>query len=224
LASRKNNKGASKIAVIGLGRFGTALARELMATGREVLGVDTDENLVQNLAAELTHVVTADCTNADTLAELNILDFDRVVVSIGSDIEASILTASMLLEIGVKDVWAKATSDAHGRILRQLGVQHVVFPEKDMGKRIAHQVAGDQLDYVEIDGTFVMAKTEASADFAGKSLTELAIRAKYGVIEVATSHGDDAYEAASPNTVIAKNDFLIVAGPKQKIEKFCQLN
>lgn len=224
MASRKNHKGASKIAVIGLGRFGTALARELMATGREVLGVDTDENLVQNLAAELTHVVTADCTNADTLAELNILDFDRVVVSIGSDIEASILTASMLLEIGVKDVWAKATSDAHGRILRQLGVQHVVFPEKDMGKRIAHQVAGDQLDYVEIDGTFVMAKTEASADFAGKSLTELGIRAKYGVIVVATSHGDDTYEAANPNTVIAKNDFLIVAGPKQKIEKFCQLN
>jgi trk system potassium uptake protein TrkA len=224
LASRKNQKGASKIAVIGLGRFGTALARELMATGREVLGVDTDENLVQNLAAELTHVVTADCTSVDTLEELNILDFDRVVVAIGTDIEASILTASTLLEMGVKDVWAKATSDAHGRILRQLGVQHVVFPEKDMGKRIAHQVAGDQLDYVEIDGTFVMAKTEASADFEGKSLTELAIRAKYGVIVVATSHGDDTYEAANPNTVISVNDYLIVAGPKQKIEKFCQLN
>lgn len=224
MASRKTKKGASKIAVIGLGRFGTALARELMATGREVLGVDTDEILVQNLAAELTHVVTADCTSADTLEELNILDFDRVVVAIGSDIEASILTASMLLEIGVKDVWAKAISDAHGRILRQLGVQHVVFPEKDMGKRIAHQVAGDQLDYVEIDGTFVMAKTEAAKAFEGKSLTELAIRAKYGVIVVATSHGDDTYEAAKPETVITKDDFLIVAGPKLKIEKFCQLN
>ena len=135
-----------------------------------------------------------------------------------------ILTASMLLEFGVADVWAKATSDAHGRILRQLGVQHVVFPEKDMGKRIAHQVAGDQLDYVEIDGTFVMAKTEAAADFDGKSLNQLGLRAKYGVIVVATSHGDDTYEPATPETVIAKNDFLIVAGPKAKIEKFCRLN
>lgn len=195
-----------------------------MATGREVLGVDTDENLVQNLAAELTQVVTADCTNSETLEELNILDFDRVVVSIGSDIEASILTASTLLEMGVKDVWAKATSDAHGRILRQLGVQHVVFPEKDMGKRIAHQVAGDQLDYVEIDGTFVMAKTEAAHEFAGKSLSDLAIRAKFGVIVVATSHGDDTYEPATPDTVITPNDFLIVAGPKMKIEKFCRLH
>ncbi|MEY4322207.1 MAG: hypothetical protein RL167_935 [Actinomycetota bacterium] len=224
MASRKNQKGASKIAVIGLGRFGTALSLELMQTGREVLGVDTDENLVQNLAAQLTHVVTADCTNTDTLEELNILDFDRVVVAIGSDIEASILTASTLLEMGVKDVWAKATSDAHGRILRQLGVQHVVFPEKDMGKRIAHQVAGDQLDYVEIDGTFVMAKTEAAADFEGKTLTELGIRAKYGVVVVATSHGDDTYEPANPDTRISTNDYLIVAGPKGKIEKFCRLN
>jgi trk system potassium uptake protein TrkA len=195
-----------------------------MYTGREVLGIDNDEKLVQDLSVVLTRAVTADCTSRDVLEELGIADFDRVVVAIGTDIESSILTASLVVEIGVKEVWAKATSEAHGRILKQIGVHHVVFPENDMGKRVAHQVGGDQLDYVEIDEGFVMAKTVSAGAFHGKSLTELAIRRNYGVIVVATSHGDSDYVPATPDTVLSDGDYLIVAGPKDALESFSAIH
>ncbi len=224
MAKKSKPGSANKIAVIGLGRFGSALALELVETGKEVLGIDATDDLVQRFAGLLTHVVKADSTDRDVLLELGLDDFDRVVVAIGGDIEASILTASLLVELGVGQVWAKATSDAHGRILRQIGVHHVIFPEKDMGKRIAHQVGGDQLDYVEIDQGFVMAKTAAAESFVGKSLTELAIRKRFNVIVVATSHGDVSYSAASPDTVINEGDWLIVSGPKDSIESFCRIN
>jgi trk system potassium uptake protein TrkA len=195
-----------------------------MDTGREVLGIDNDEKLVQDLSVVLTRAVTADCTSRDVLEELGIANFDRVVVAIGTDIESSILTASLVVEIGVKEVWAKATSEAHGRILKQIGVHHVVFPENDMGKRVAHQVGGDQLDYVEIDEGFVMAKTVSAGAFHGKSLTELAIRRNYGVIVVATSHGDSDYVPATPDTVLSDGDYLIVAGPKDALESFSAIH
>ena len=224
MAKRLKVKGsanhASSIAVIGLGRFGTALALELMAIGREVLGIDSVPEIVQDIAPDLTRVVIADSTNAAALRELGLANFDRVVVAIGSDIEASILTASLLIEMGVKEVWAKAISDAHGRILRQIGVKHVVFPETDMGRRVAHQVGGDQLDYVEIDEGFVMAKLVAAKSFDGKTLAELAIRREYGVIVVATSKGDTDYIAATPESVISGGDYLIVSGPKANLERF----
>jgi trk system potassium uptake protein TrkA len=224
-----NNKKVSKsetrqIAVIGLGRFGRAIARELIATGHDVLGIDTNEDVVQQMSDQLTQTIQADSTSVEALRELNIQNFHRVVVSIGSQVESSILTASLLLDLGVKEVWAKANSDAHGRILRQLGIQHVVFPEDDMGKRIAHQVGGEQLDYVEIDQGFVMAKTAAAKSFAGKSLTQLGFRAKFGVLIVATSHGNSTYEAATPETVISEGDWLIVAGPSKAVDEFCELH
>lgn len=220
----KNIKAATEqIAVIGLGRFGSALALELVSTGHEVLGVDADEHLVQTFSTQITQTVQADSTSPEALAEIDIKNFERVVVAIGSNIEASILTVSLLLELGIKEIWAKADTDAHGKILAQLGVHHVVFPESDMGRRIAHQVGGDQLDYVEIDKGFVMAKTAAPRSFEGKSLTQLGLRAKYEVLVVATSHGDLTYEAASPETVISEGDWLIVSGPKSAVDKFCEI-
>lgn len=221
--ARKNSASAEQIAVIGLGRFGTALALELVETGHEVLGIDNDEAVVQGLANQVTQTIQADSTSPEALAEIDIQNFDRVVVSIGSNIEASILTASLLLEIGIREIWAKADTEAHGKILKQLGVHHVVFPESDMGRRIAHQVGGDQLDYVEIDQNFVMAKTAAAHSFNNKSLSDLGLRAKYNVIVVATSHGNTTYKAASPETVIADGDWLIVAGPKKAVDDFCEI-
>ena len=125
---------ADSVAVIGLGRFGTSLALELMASGTEVLGIDGNEEVVQALNGQLTRVVRADSTNREALLQLAVNEFDRVVVAIGSDIQASILTTSVLLGFNVPQIWAKATSDPHGRILEQLGVPHVVYPEKDMGR------------------------------------------------------------------------------------------
>ncbi|MEN9752658.1 MAG: hypothetical protein RL670_349 [Actinomycetota bacterium] len=221
--ARKKQAATEQIAVIGLGRFGSALAMELVETGHEVLGIDASEDLVQTYSTQITQTVQADTTSPEALAEIDIKNFERVVVAIGTNIEASILTASLLLEIGIKEIWAKADTDAHGRILRQLGVHHVVFPESDMGRRIAHQVGGDQLDYVEIDQGFVMAKTSAANSFFNKSLKDLALRAKHNVIVVATSHGNSTYAAANPETVIEEGDWLIVAGPKAAVDKFCEI-
>ncbi|MFM7013633.1 MAG: potassium channel family protein [Actinomycetota bacterium] len=214
---------ASTIAVIGLGRFGTALALELVKTGREVLGVDGDERLVQNMSDKLTHVVQADSTDEAALRELGIQDFDSAVVAIGSDLEASILTASLLLQLGVPEVWAKATSVSHGRILEQLGVHHVIFPEMDMGRRVAHMVSGESLDYVQLDDDFVMAKAEAPEAFNGKTLSEMKFRSNHGVTVVATSKSGQHYNPAFPETVLNTGDVMIVAGRTEKVEDFCRM-
>jgi trk system potassium uptake protein TrkA len=215
--------GASTIAVIGLGRFGKALALELVKTGREVLGIDSDERLVQSNAEALTHVVQADSTDEATLRELGITEFDSAVVAIGSDLEASILTASLLLQLGVPEVWAKATSISHGRILEQLGVHHVIFPEMDMGRRVAHMVSGESLDYIQLDEDFVMAKTEVPEGFNGKTLADMKFRSNHGVTVVATRKEGDSYTPSFPETVLSTGDVMIVAGRTSKVEDFCRM-
>lgn len=221
-AVSKQNE-ASSIVVIGLGRFGTSLALELLRGGREVLGIDADARTVQNLSDELSDVVQADSTDETALRELGIQNFDSAVVAIGSDLEASILTASLLLQLGVPQVWAKATSTAHGRILNQLGVHHVIFPEMDMGKRVAHMVSGESLDYVPIDDDFVMVKTSAPELFNGKTLAEMKFRSEHGVTVVATKKAGAAYLPSFPETVIETGDEIIVAGRTEKVDLFCQL-
>ena len=228
MPNRKKSSAAKKvdarsIVVIGLGRFGTSLARELVREGREVLGVDADERIVQSLASELTDVVQADTTDEAALRELGIQDFDSAVVAIGSDLESSILTASLLLQLGIKQVWAKATSTAHGRILEQLGVQHVIFPEMDMGKRVAHMVSGESLDYVELDKDYVMVKTEAPEIFHGKTLAELKFRSQHGVTVVATKKENGKYLPSFPETVIETGDLMVVAGSTKNVDEFCRM-
>lgn len=214
---------ANSIVVIGLGRFGTSLALELLKGGREVLGVDADERIVQSLSDRLTEVVQADTTDEAALRELSIQDFDSAVVAIGSDLESSILTASLLLQLGIPQIWAKATSTAHGRILEQLGVHHVIFPEMDMGKRVAHMVSGESLDYVELDKDFVMVKTEAPDLFHGKTLAELKFRSEHGITVVATKRADSTYQPSFPETVIEKGDLMVVAGRTEKVDEFCRM-
>jgi|688.fasta_scaffold03152_28 trk system potassium uptake protein TrkA len=221
--SATNKVDARSVVVIGLGRFGTSLARELVKGGREVMGVDADERIVQSLASELTDVVQADTTDEAALRELGIQDFDSAVVAIGSDLESSILTASLLLQLGIPQVWAKATSTAHGRILEQLGVHHVIFPEMDMGKRVAHMVSGESLDYVELDKDYVMVKTEAPELFNGKSLAELKFRSQHGVTVVATKKANGSYQPSFPETVIETGDLMVVAGSTKNVDEFCRM-
>jgi trk system potassium uptake protein TrkA len=223
LKTQNGKDAAATVVVIGLGRFGGALAQELVSLGREVLGIDSDEARVQEFSNHLTHVVQADPTNEEVLRDLGVADFDAAVVAIGSSLESSILSASLLIQVGVKQVWAKASSESHGRILEQIGVHHVVYPDKDMGKRVAHMVGGDQLDYVEIDEGFVMAKTKTAAAFVGRSLEQLGLRREYGIIVVATSAAGAEYKPATPSTVLGDGDLLIVAGPKERIEEFCRI-
>lgn len=211
------------VIVIGMGRFGSSLARELMRTGHEVLGVDTDERLVQQMSHELTHAVKADTTDESVLSEIGISEFDAAVVAIGADIEASILTTSLLLQLGVPNVWAKANSQSHGRILEQLGAHHVVFPEYEMGKRVAHMVSGESLDYVTIDNDFVMVKAQVPESFHNQTLADLKVRTNYGVTVVAVTKGDGKYQPAFPETVLEAGDQIVVAGQVEPLDQFCQL-
>lgn len=211
------------VAVIGLGRFGRSLALELMASGTEVLGIDDRDYNVQSLNGQLTHVVRADATNEETLYQLGIPEFSRVVVAIGSDLEASILTTSMLLRFGVPNVWAKAVSDAHGVILDQLGVHHVVYPEHDMGRRVAHLVRGSMQDYIEVEPDFALVKTTPPAQVIGVQLRDTDLRARHGVTIVAVKHHGQAWKHAAADTVLHSKDLILVAGATRKAEVFSQL-
>ncbi|GAA1693804.1 TrkA family potassium uptake protein [Microcella alkalica] len=214
---------ADSVAVIGLGRFGQALALELMATGTEVLGIDAREDIVQGLNGELTQVVRADSTKEEALRQLAVDGFDRVVVAIGTDIQSSILTASLLLRMGVPQIWAKAVSDAHGQILTQLGVPHVIYPEHDMGRRVAHLVRGAALDYIEVDSEYAIVKMQPNSVLLGRRLGDTNLRQAHGVTVMAVQRGGQSWCNADADTVVEEGDTVLVAGPTRKAEGFGQL-
>ena len=211
------------VVVIGLGRFGKSLALELMEQGTEVLGVDSDRRIVQSLAGRLTHVVEADSTNEDAMRQLSVQEFDRAVIGVGNDLEASILSASVALGLGVEQVWAKAISHAHARILTQIGVHHVVRPEHDMGKRVAHLVNGRMLDYIEIDAGYAIVKSRPPRRLHGVPLGQSTIRADFGVTVVGVKRGTDDFTYATAETVIEEGDIVIVSGPRESVERFSEL-
>jgi trk system potassium uptake protein TrkA len=213
----------SGVVVLGLGRFGRSLALELMASGDEVLGIDADARIVQQLAGRLTHVVEGDTTNEDTLRQLGVDQFDRAVVGMGTDLEASILTASVLLHLGVTQVWAKAISASHARILSQIGVHHVIRPEHDMGKRVAHLVRGRMLDYIEFDDGYAFVRTLTPKGMHGRSLSGYGVRQLYGVTVVGVKPAGGSFTYATPETVLHEGDELIVSGPAGKVEAFAAL-
>lgn len=215
---------ADSVAVIGLGRFGSAVAHELVRSGVEVLGVDSDDDLVQSHSGVLTHVVKADSTNDKALRQLAIPDFDRVVVGIGTNIEASLITASTIVDFDGPLVWAKAISEPHGRILERLGVQHVVFPEREMGKRVAHLVRGAMLDYMEVEDNFAMVKTRTPTHMENMNLEQAKIRATFGVTVIAIKKDNVDWTYARPDTVLGAGDRIIVAGPTRKAEQFALLD
>jgi trk system potassium uptake protein len=211
---------SNSVAVIGLGRFGTAVAQELMVNGTEVLGIDARDDIVQAHGGLLTHVVAADSTKEETLRQLSIPEFDRVVVAIGSDVQASILTTSLLLRFEIRHVWAKAVGDAHGRILEQLGVKHVIYPEKDMGRRVAHLVRGTMQDYIDIGDDFALVKTVANLAVVGIPLGEAKIRSRHGVTITAYKPAGKPWQHATVETVIQAGDLILVAGQTRKVEEF----
>lgn len=209
--------------MIGLGRFGQALAMELMATGTEVLGIDTSEEIVQSLNGVLSQVVRADSTKEETLRQLAVNDFDRVVVAIGTDIQSSILTTSLLIRLGVPQIWAKAVSDPHGQILAQLGVPHVIYPEHDMGRRVAHLVRGAALDYIEVDSDYAIVKMQPNSALLGKRLGDTRLRQEHGVTVMAVRRGDDPWRNADAETTVSTGDTVLIAGPTRQAEEFGQL-
>jgi trk system potassium uptake protein len=219
LASHKD-----PVAVIGLGRFGTALALELARGGTEVLAVDARPDIVQRLSGQLGHVVTADSTDPDALTEIGIADFNRVVVAIGNDLEASILTTALLTELETRDIWAKAVSRQQATILERIGAHHVVFPEQDMGERIAHLVAGRLLDWVELDPQWVFAKTRPPREIVGVPLGETGLRKKHRVTVVSVKPEHQAsYTHADYDSVLTYGSVIVIAGRPDDVERFVEL-
>jgi trk system potassium uptake protein len=208
------------VLVIGLGRFGSSVASSLIRMGHEVLGVDVDAARVQDAADRLTHVLHADCTSPEALRQLGIADFKTVVIAIGSGIEASVLTALAVIEAGVPAIWAKATNEQHGKILKGIGVKNVVYPEARMGQMVAHILTGKMMDYVELDDDFAMVKTRAPSELVGQMLDQAQLQKRHGVSVVGIKRPSETFCYAQPGTVIRADDLLIVLGEIKAVERF----
>ena len=211
------------VLVVGLGRFGSAVAGSLMRMGHEVLGVDSDAQIVHALADELTQTVEADTTDPDALRALGAADFSAAVVGIGSDIEASVLTVLGLSDLKVPAIWAKATNENHGRILQRTGAHHIVFPEARMGERVAHLLNGRLMDFIQFDDRFAIAKLLAPESIVGVTLEMSNVRQKYGVTVVGIKRVDQDFVYAVPDTWVLPDDVLIISWTIENIERFSAL-
>ncbi|WP_027087847.1 potassium channel family protein [Cohnella panacarvi] len=213
----------SQFIIIGLGRFGSSIGRELIQLGHEVLGVDRDEEKVQELSNVLTHAVVADATEEEVLRSIGARNFDVGVVAIGDDIQASILATILLKELGVKKVVAKAVSDLHGRVLERMGVDRVIYPERDMGVRVAHQlVSPNLLDYIELSKQYTIAELAVPHCLSGKSLDDVNPRGRFGCSIVAINKPRGIIIAPVAQDVLIEKDIMVVIGTNQQIEQFQQ--
>lgn len=212
---------ANGYVIIGLGRFGSSLGKELVKLGYEVLGIDKDEEVVQEMSDFLTHAVVAESTDEEVLRSLGVRNFDCGVVAIGDDIQASILTTIQLKDLGVKKVVAKAINELHGRVLEKLGVDKVVYPERDMGIRVAHQlVSPNLLDYIELSNDYTIAELTVPPGLNGKTLQDINPRARFGCSIVAINKGGGVVIAPAAEERLKEKDVLVIIGTNEQIDKF----
>ncbi|MCR4442301.1 MAG: TrkA family potassium uptake protein [Peptococcaceae bacterium] len=209
-----------QFAVIGLGRFGKSVALTLSELGHDVLAIDNAESNIQEVANSVTHAVQADAREEETLRALGIRNFDVVIVAIGNDIEANILITLMLKEMGVKFVVSKAMNALHGKVLGKIGADKIVFPEKDMGIRLAHNlVTFNVMDYIELAPGYSVLETMTPSRFVGKSLGELNLRARYGISVMAIKKAGTVVIAPGAGAVLEEKDILIVVGENEDLAR-----
>jgi len=216
--------------VIGLGRFGAAMATTLSDLGHEVIGVDGDEDRVRSLADVITLAVQLDATDEKALLGAGIKAVDVAIVSIGENIEASLLVVTLVREMGVKNIVAKAVTPLHGRILDKLGVSRVIFPERETAIRVAHSLVNPNvLDYIELSKDFSIVDIPAPEDFEGKTLRDIGLRARFGLTTIAikrfapTGGGPVTRIAPGPDDVIEKGDVLSVLGSNERLGQLDRL-
>lgn len=208
-------------AVIGLGRFGGSICRELSIEGKQVLAIDNDETKVNQFKNIASHAVILDSTDEESLKEIGIQNFEHVIVAIGENLQASILTTVILTDLGVEKITVKAQNDYHEKILRKLGVDRVVHPEREMGRRIAHNVISNNiLDFLDLSNDHSIIEVKAGKRMIGKTLLELDIRARYGCNVVAIKRGDNVDVSLGPEVIFKNNDILLVIGKDQDIKRF----
>lgn len=211
------------VLIVGLGRFGLSLARELTSMSIPVFAVDSDMDAVQHASFTVPNVVQANCTDIDALRQIGAQDFTRAVVAIGSDIEASLLAVSLLSDLGVPEIWAKASTTQHARILKRVGASHVVQPERDTGERVAHQIGERLLDYIEIDPQWVLARVKPPQDLVGIPLGGTKVRNKRGVTVVGVKHPDSSgFTYCDANTVLAYGDEILIMGTPEAVGHFTE--
>ncbi len=213
---------SDSVVVIGLGRFGGAVAQSLVRLGHDVMGIDRKEDLVQVWGDRLTHAVQADSTNENVMLQLGVADFSHAIVAIGSDLAASLMTLMVLTELGIKDIWVKAMSPEHGQIAQRIGAHHIIYPEADMGERVAHLITGRMMDFIEFDDGFGIAKIHAPGYTHHQSLAESQVRSRFGVTVVGVKRANEDFQHAQPETRVLPADLLIVSGPTKKIEEFAR--
>ena len=206
-------KGDKQFLVIGLGRFGSSVATALARSGHEVLAIDTNEEVAQKLNGIVTHVVVADTTDEDTLKALGVRNFDVAVVAIGSNIQANIFTTLLLKNLGVPFIVAKALNDLHGKMLEKIGADRVVYPEYDMGQRVAHNiVTSNVLEYIELSPNVGIVEIGVPRSLIGKTLIEADLRARFEVNVVAIKRDDQVIVPPQPDAQIENGDLLVVVG------------
>ena len=208
----------NQFAVIGIGRFGYSLATSLYNLGYDVIAIDVREDIIKNISSKVTYAVQADATNMDTLEELGLRNVEVAIVSIGTDMNKSILAALNALELGIKKVYAKALNEQQAKVLYKIGVHKVFLPERDMGRKVAHNIVSNNiLDLIELDPNHSVMEINALEEWGGKSLAKLDLRAKHGINVIAVKRGDDLNISPKPADKIWKDDILVCIGDNKTL-------
>ncbi len=206
--------------VIGCGRFGASVATSLYSLGYDVLAIDKDEEKIQEISDHVTHAVQADAIDENALRTLGVRNFDVAVVSIASEMQASIMATLVTKELGVKTVIAKAQNDLHGKVLKKIGADRVVYPEREMGRRVAHNLVSTSImDYIELAPDYSIVEVSTVKQWEGKTLKELKLPTKYGINVMAIKHGKDINITPYGDDVITEGDVLIVIGSNEDLRK-----
>ncbi len=206
--------------VIGLGRFGKSVVERLAELGQDVIGIDMDEDSVKDVAEVIPSVFLADCTDEKALREIGVQDAKTAVVSVGGNIETSVLSVAILHSFGISEIYAKATSVLHGRVLAKVGATKVIFPEKEKGRDLANHLAGlDIIEALDSTGRYVFAKIKAPLSFSSKSILQLDVRKRFGLTIIGIERDGKMDINPMPSEIIQEKDYLLVVGKKDDIEK-----
>ncbi|MGD8110766.1 potassium channel family protein [Vibrio sp. TRT 21S02] len=212
--------GSKQFAVIGLGRFGLSVCKELQESGAQVLAIDINEDRVREAAGFVTQALVANCTSEETAAELKLDDYDMVMVSIGADVNASILTTLVVKEAGAKSVWVKANDKFHGKILQKIGADHIIMPERDMGIRVARKMLDKRvLEFQELGSGLAMTEVVVGSRLMGKTLGDLALCQESGVQVLGFKRGPEIVKAPELSTELEIGDVIIIVGPQVTLAK-----
>lgn len=218
-------KDIKQFLVLGLGSFGNSITRTLFELGHEVMAVDSDNEKVEKATDFSTHAVQANIMDENTLKSLGVRNYDAVILAVGEDIKASILVSMLLKEMGCKYLMAKANDNIHAKVLRQLGVDKVVFPERDMGIRVAKSlVTKSVVDIMELDGDYRIVEIKVPKQWYDKSIVDLDVRKKFHVNVLAINRENNYIVSPAPNTIFLEHDVMLILGKSDDVDAIDEIS